>query len=491
MSDVYVYLPSDYMVGYIGPNPPRGANPRFARGHTITEMPALPTVAEAQSRLGEPYTLTARTGDQRWRALITPGVLPGNYIMVARPLSEVDSAVGQLIWTDGLVSLVALLILAMAGTAIVRKSLRPLVEIERTAGAIANGDLTRRVPQPEPEMEAPRTELGRLARAFNMMLGQIETAFRARAASEYAAREAAAAALASETRARGSEQRMRQFAADASHELRTPLTTIRGFAELYRQGAVTSAADTATLIRRIEDEATRMGLLVEDLLLLARLDRERPIAQSPVDLRIIGVEAVQAARAVAPDRSIDLEIASGTGDLVVLGDDARLRQVVSNLVSNALTHTPTDAAVTVRLRAEDGPLGVEDGRLGVVEVADTGQGLTQVQAERIFERFYRVDAARTRRADGKVGTGLGLAIVAALVAAQQGDVQVESSPGTGTTFRVRLPLIQPTAIETDGDEVETDQAGADEIGAGRVGADGVESERVEPAAIEAAPVTAS
>jgi two-component system, OmpR family, sensor kinase len=284
------------------------------------------------------------------------------------------------------------------------------------------------------------------------VLAQIEAAFTARAASETAARaaesvarDAAVAAQVSESRARRSEERMRQFVADASHELRTPLTTIRGFAELHRQGAAGSPEEADKLVRRIEDEASRMGLLVEDLLLLARLDQERPLDSAPVELRVIALEAVQAAQAVAPERTIELEVAEGAGSLVALGDDARLRQVVGNLVTNAITHTPPEASVTLRLRSEPGSISSSlpaphPQNLGVIEVSDTGQGLSPEQAERVFERFYRADAARTRRIDGSAGTGLGLAIVAALVAAHHGTVQVDSKPGRGTTFQVRLPL---------------------------------------------------
>jgi two-component system OmpR family sensor kinase len=280
-----------------------------------------------------------------------------------------------------------------------------------------------------------------LSRALNAMLAQIEMAFTARALSETAARsaesaarDAAAAARESEARALRSENRMRQFVADASHELRTPLTTIRGFAELYRQGAAASPEDAARLVRRIEDEAQRMGLLVEDLLLLARLDRERPLVLAPVELPVLAVDAVQAARATAPERRIELEVRDPADVLVAYGDDARLRQVVGNLMTNAITHTPPEAAVTLRLYAEPG-------NLAVLEVADTGPGLTPEQQERVFERFYRADAARTRRADTVTGTGLGLAIVAAIVAAHHGRVEVQSAPGEGTLFRVRLPLV--------------------------------------------------
>ncbi|MFC4021653.1 ATP-binding protein [Micromonospora sp. GCM10011542] len=436
-------LPSDYVVVLASPN--GVTQPRYDDFTLdLEQLPRFPSnVAGFVEREGEPLDAVSQDGRTRWRLYYA--AQPNNEVLaVGQPLTEVDLAVKRLVWIDLLVGGAVLIMLASVGAAIVRTSLKPLVEIERTAAAIAGGDLTRRVPDPE-EGQAERTsELGRLSRALNAMLTQIEAAFTARAASETAARsaestarDAAAAAQASEARARRSEERMRQFVADASHELRTPLTTIRGFAELYRQGAARAPEQTAGLLRRIEDEAARMGLLVEDLLLLARLDRERPLSLAPVELPVLASDAVQAARAVAPDRRITLDIEPGAGPLVVFADDARLRQVIGNLVTNALTHTPPDAAVTVRLRAEPG-------NLGVVEVADTGPGLSPEQAERVFERFYRADAARTRRADGNTGTGLGLAIVAALVTAHHGTVEVGETPGGGATFRVRLPLVPQT-----------------------------------------------
>lgn len=441
---IVVGLPSDYLVVLATPeviDKPRYDN-RFVKA---SQLPRLPTDYESfRQHLNEPYMAKAAADQRvRWRVLVTK--LPDNTLMaVAQNLVDVDEAVTRLIWVDALVGGAVLILLATIGAAIVRSSLGPLNEIERTAAAIAGGDLTRRVPDPEPGEEEPQTELGRLSRALNAMLAQIEAAFTARAASESAARaaesaarDAAFAAQASEARARRSEERMRQFVADASHELRTPLTTIRGFAELYRQGAASSPDDVARLVRRIEDEASRMGLLVEDLLLLARLDRERPVELAPVELPVLAADAVQAARAMAPERRIELEVVPGAGPLVVLGDDARLRQVIGNLMTNALTHTPPDASVTLRLHSIKRADGDDE---AVIEVVDTGQGLAPEQAERVFERFYRADAARTRRADGAAGSGLGLAIVAALVAAHNGTVEVDSSPGKGATFRVRLPL---------------------------------------------------
>ncbi|PWU52491.1 two-component sensor histidine kinase [Micromonospora globispora] len=409
------------------------------------DLPPFPRdLAGFRADEGEPFTVHSQDHRERWR-MIYRELPDGQVLAVGQHLTDVDLAVKRLVWVDLLVGGAVLIILASVGAAIVRTSLKPLVDIEQTAAAIAGGDLSRRVPDPEEGRPCPTSELGRLSRALNAMLTQIEAAFTARAASEAAARsaevsarDAAAAAQASEARARRSEERMRQFVADASHELRTPLTSIRGFAELYRQGAARDPEQTAGLLRRIEDEAARMGLLVEDLLLLARLDRERPLALGPVELPLLATDAVQAARAVAPDRRIELEIEPGAGNLVVHGDDARLRQVIGNLMTNALTHTPADASVTLRLRTEPG-------NLAVVEVADTGPGLTPEQAERVFERFYRADVARTRRAGGAISTGLGLAIVAALVAAHHGTVEVTETPGGGATFRVRLPLLPDVA----------------------------------------------
>ncbi|MEJ3743989.1 HAMP domain-containing sensor histidine kinase [Actinomycetes bacterium KLBMP 9797] len=443
-----VWLPDDYVVFYVGSYGVTESD--YAESLAVTELPDTPDdYAGFYAHLNKPYTAKAVDDPHmQWRILVS-GQSDGSLLAIGKSLESVDQVVARLIWVDILVGGGVLMLLAAVGAAIVRSSLRPLIEIERTAGAIARGDLSQRVPDPEPNDEEPETELGRLSRALNAMLAQIEQAFTARAMSEsaarsaeLAARDAAFAAQASEARARRSEERMRQFVADASHELRTPLTTIRGFAELYRQGAAGSPDDVGRLVRRIEDEASRMGLLVEDLLLLARLDRERPVELAPVELRVLAADAVQAARAMAPDRKIELETAPEAGPLVVLGDDGRLRQVLGNLVTNAIRHTPPDAAVTVRLAADP------DG-FAVIDVVDTGPGLTPEQAERVFERFYRADAARTRRAGDATSTGLGLAIVAALVAAHNGTVEVDSEPGKGATFRVRLPLAAATASEDD------------------------------------------
>jgi two-component system OmpR family sensor kinase len=404
-------LPSDYVV-YLPPG-------NYVLDPWIDEphRPAYsPGVAELKSSLGMFKTITANDGKHKWRMKVT-AFQNGEPFLIGSSLSEVDGLKERVFLTTIYGGAAVLIMAASLGTDLVRRSLRPLAMIEKTAGAIAGGDLTRRVPDPEEGHPDPKTEVGSLSRSLNTMLTQIEHAFTAQAASE---------------------TKMRQFVADASHELRTPLTTIRGFAELYRQGAVVSPEDTAALVKRIEDEARRMGMLVEDLLLLVRMEQERPVHALPVELRVLAIEAVQAARVMAPDREISLSVDHESGELVVLGDDARLRQVIGNLMGNAIAHTPQGTPIDVRLRRE--------GEEAVLEVADHGPGLDEKQQERVFERFYRADAVRTRRADGHVSTGLGLAIVAALVSAHSGTVEVESTPGEGATFRVRLP------IDTNADE---------------------------------------
>jgi two-component system, OmpR family, sensor kinase len=450
-----IVVPADVMVAQVsvsGVGPP----PTYDTDHlTAADLPPLIKGADAvNDHLDNAFTAVSSDG-KYWRMLVTDSP-NGTVIQVAQRMSGIDLAITHLIWVDVLVGAGVLIALAAVGAAVVRQTLIPLRDIEQTAGRIAAGDLTQRVPDPEPGEEEPQTEVGRLSKSLNVMLAQIEAAFTARALSETAARaaeatardaaeaaraaeatarDAAEAARSSESRAVRSEEKMRQFVADASHELRTPLTSIRGFAELYRQGAVRDPADVARLVRRIEDEAARMGLLVEDLLLLARLDRERPLTLAPVELPVLAMDAVQAARAMAPDRTIELDIKDKPEDLVAYGDDGRLRQVIGNLMTNAIVHTPPDAAVTLRLYAEPG-------HRAVIEVADTGQGLSPEQREHVFERFYRADEARTRHTEREAtGTGLGLAIVAAIVRAHQGTVDVLSEPGRGATFRVTLPAV--------------------------------------------------
>ena len=370
-----------------------------------SDGPRLPEPGRVPLR--RPFTVSSVDGDRRWRVLAVRREQNG-VAMLARDLSDETSTVNRLVFLEVVIGLSVLGVLGGLGYVVVRRSLRPLVAVQGTAFAIASGDLSQRVPESD-----PRTEVGGVAASLNAMLQQIETAFRERERSEAAARR--------------SEQRMRQFVADASHELRTPLTSIRGFAELYRQGAA-GPKDVPRLMRRIEDEGARMGLLVDDLLLLARLDEERPLANERVDLVRLAADAVHDAHAVDPDRQVRLD-AGDAGAVEVAGDEARLRQVLGNLVGNALKYTPAGTPVEVRLRAADGH--------AVVDVVDHGPGLSGEERARVFERFYRADQARTH-ADG--GTGLGLAIVAAITNAHRGSVSVADTPGGGATFTVRLPL---------------------------------------------------
>jgi two-component system OmpR family sensor kinase len=371
--------------------------------------PALPTLTldQVMARGPHPFTVKDSSGGADWRVIAIPRRNGRSTAMVAQSLADMDLTVQRLVGVQIAVGVILLVLLAGAGSYVVRRSLRGLEDVEHTAVAIAGGDLSRRVPDRD-----PRTEVGRLSGALNQMLGQIETAFAQRTASEASARK--------------SEERMRRFVADASHELRTPLTSIRGFAELARQRG--GELDPAEM-RRIEDEAKRMGLLVDDLLLLARLDQQRPLAQQPVDLLELAGDAVQDAQAVQPERPVRLEMLAGSQAPVVTGDETRLRQVFGNLISNALHHTPATAPVTVAVGTAD--------HTAVFAVRDSGPGLSDDQKARVFERFYRADSARTRSTGG---AGLGLSIVSALVAAHHGTVDVSDSPGGGTTFTVRLPL---------------------------------------------------
>ena len=418
----------------------------------IIPGPAIQTDPDwVASLAGRTTTVPAESGGGHWRLTAFPTQFTNNAtgqtttgtIIVGADVSSIYRTLDGLALIDLIVSAVVLVALAIVGIAIVRTSLRPLTDIELTAGAIAAGDLSQRVPDRD-----PRTEVGRLGRSLNAMLAQVEAAFHAREKSEASARR--------------SEEKMRQFVADASHELRTPLTAIRGYAEYYRQrgGAGNGARHAAPansepvqaesgrltepdidrIMQRVEQESTRMGVLVEDMLLLARLDQQRPIERRPVDLLTLAADAVQDARMIAPRRKIELTVGRGAAFLV-LGDEARLRQVITNLMSNALSHTPDGTPIDVRILTH-GP----DGRLPVpsvtIEVDDHGPGLSKEQAERVFERFYRADQARGRKTGG---AGLGLAIVAALVDAHDGAVGVDTAPGSGAMFWITLPLAAEAA----------------------------------------------
>jgi len=303
-----------------------------------------------------------------------------------------------------LVTAAVLVALAMLGLWVVRIGLRPLDAIGSTAAAIAGGDLSRRVDRSE-----SHTEVGRLGLALNSMLGQIESAFRAKDASE---------------------RKLRRFVADASHELRTPLAAVRAYAELFTRGADRRPNDLARAMQGITRESERMSLLVDDLLLLARLDEGRPLERQHVQLQELVGEAVDTARAVDPERPIDVELERAA----VLGDHDRLRQIVDNLLGNARAHTPPGAPVRVRVRGDNGS--------ALIEVEDSGPGLGTDDVERVFERFYRSDSSRSRDSGG---VGLGLSIVAAVARAHGGSVVAASEAGRGATFRITLPLASSPA----------------------------------------------
>ncbi|MCL2092371.1 MAG: HAMP domain-containing histidine kinase [Micrococcales bacterium] len=380
----------------------------------VPNLPRL-TADEAQATGQQPFTVTAEGSSATWRAVAYPLQVAqqAGSVVVALPLGDVEQTTRQttvvLLGSGAAIVLVG----ALAGGLAVRRSLRPLRQIEATAAAIAAGDLSQRVPT------APlSTEVGRLGAALNGMLAQIEQAFADRSASE---------------------ARMRRFVADASHELRTPLAAVRGYAELYRTGGPT-ALDAREALARVEESANRMAVLVEDLLTLARLDdgpsQGRPTVREPVDLVVIAGDALSDLHALDPTRTVGLVGLTGqVAPCLVLGDEHQLRQVLTNLVGNVARHTPAGSPVELAVGHDYGA-GPAPG-LGIVEVRDHGPGIPPEHAAQVFERFYRVDPSRTRDSGG---AGLGLAIVAAVVAAHHGDVAVAATPDGGTTVRVRLPL---------------------------------------------------
>jgi two-component system OmpR family sensor kinase len=386
------------------------AKKSFTFGTTAVPLPALPTTLprkQAPASGPDLFIVGSVGGSTRYRVLVDDQVpiRVGNQqetgtLIVGIPLTDVDDTLSRLRLIEGIVSGAVLLALGFFSWWLVRRGLRPLERMGETAGAIAAGDLTRRV---EPATE--RTEIGRLGLALNSMLAQIEAAFEER---------------------RASEERLRRFVADASHELRTPLTSIRGYSELFRRGAGVRPEDLAKSMQRIEAEASRMGVLVDDLLLLARLDQGRPLEREPVDLAKVVTEAVEGARTIDPGRPIDLHVA---GTPIVVGDEGRLRQVLDNLLDNTRVHTPQGTPVRVGVATDHDHV--------VLSVSDDGPGISSEVAERAFERFYRGDPARSR---GTGGAGLGLSIVTAIVEAHGGSVTALSPDGAGAVFEVRLPI---------------------------------------------------
>ncbi|GLY40125.1 two-component sensor histidine kinase [Amycolatopsis sp. NBRC 101858] len=376
-------------------------------GATLPPFDALRTVPTD----GTAVDLNAADGSERWRAVARPAVRWGGTVVSAAPLADTDATLTQLRVSSLITGAGLLVVLTAAGWFALGRGLRPLRRIEHTAAAIAGGDLTRRVPVLAP----PGTEIGHLSASLNTMLGQLEGAFADRAASE---------------------ARMRTFVADVSHELRTPLFGIKGSTELYRMGALPEASDVDDAMHRIDREATRLTALTEDLLLLAQLDEapEDQLDRAPMDLRTLAVDARHDLRTLDPSRTVSLTGPGGLGPpgpAPVDGDEARLRQVVTNLVGNAAAHTPPGTPVRIGV-------GTADGR-AVLEVADDGPGMTAEQADKVFNRFYRADRSRTRT--GGADAGLGLSIARSLARAHGGDVELATVLGEGARFRLALPLL--------------------------------------------------
>ncbi len=396
-------LPEDTIVERVSPNGTVVQAKRLAFAPTTSKaLPVIPTtLPSANERTPAISTLAGTGGVVQYRAAIwQEDLFQGDTVVLAIPLIDVASTLNQVLQVELFITIGVVAAMAILALLIIRISLRPLQKMGAVAQDIAAGDLSRRV-----EPANSKSEIGRLGLALNGMLSQIESAFAERTASN---------------------RRLRRFVADASHELRTPLTSIRGYSEMLRRGAAESPADADLARRRIEEESIRMTGLVDDMLVLARLDQGRPLDQEPVDLQAIATDAVADARVVAPQREIKL---TSSGTVVVNGDDTRLRQVLANLVRNAIVHTPVQTPIDVTLSTEDS--------IAKLSVADHGPGLNAEEIDRIFEPFYRADPSRSRDSGG---AGLGLSIVSAVVTAHGGHVKVRETEGGGATFEVALPL---------------------------------------------------
>ena len=356
--------------------------------------------ATALKTESEPFTIKAKGPDFRAIAVVLPTT--GDTLVVAQSLQAVERTKHQLIVLFLIVGLIVLLMIAVAARYVIQIGMRPLENVEKTAEQIASGDLSARLPDAKPS-----TEVGRLVGSLNTMLSRIEESFAARSESE---------------------GRLRRFVADASHELRTPLTAIRGFAELHRQGAVAGESDTKELIARIERESLRMSALVEDLLVLARMDQGPKMEIKPVNLSEVVTDAVESARAAGPGHLITLDAGQ---EIYALGDENRIHQVVANLLANARIHTPVGTQIKVSIKNSEKEIQVI--------VSDNGPGLSDENREKIFERFYRVDPSRQRT--GVEGSGLGLSIVDAVMRSHGGHVSVDSKVGEGATFTLHFPLL--------------------------------------------------
>lgn len=376
-----------------------------------TSTPHIPSSWLAQKSASY-RRVSATSGSSQWLAYLGPRATSGYRVVVAVPTGAVTRALHRLVVIEAIGGASLLLVLSVGAGLVLRRGLSPIEVMASTARRITSGELSQRV-----EGVPHGTEVGQLASAFNTMLDEIQAAFSQRDATE---------------------DRLRQFLADASHELRTPLTSIQGFAELSRLGTDKPHVDQATILRRIEEEAARMRVLVEDLLLLARLDQVRAGERKPVDLAVLAADACSDAVAADPHRPVTLDAAA---PVVVLGDRDHLRQALANLVSNALKHTPEGSALEVGARLDQGQ--------AVLAVRDHGAGLDAGALEHAFERFWRRDSARSG-----TGAGLGLSIVAAVATEHGGRVTAANAPGGGAVFILRLPL----ALEGERLEAQAQQA---------------------------------
>lgn len=364
---------------------------------------SVPDIAAAvRAANGEPGTVTinAVDGSSRYRALVIPDPSGSSWLVAAQPLAEIDAALDRLVRTLWMAGGIIAVVLGLAFFWVHRLGLRPIARVTAIAEAMAGGDRSRRV-----DVTDERTEAGKLGHAFNVMLDERDAG----------------------------EARLRQFVADASHELRTPLTSVRGYLELYRQGAFRNPEQLDDVVRRLSAEATRMHQLVEDLLALASLDEDRPLRIEAVDVGQILRDAARDVQAVQPARTIMVNL-PGEGP-IVMGDAALLTQLVGILVVNALVHTPVTAPVTLAASRTGGE--------AVITVADQGPGLDPAAAERVFDRFWRGEASRVRTtgAARSGSTGLGLAIARSITDAHGGTIALETAPGQGCTFTIRLPPI--------------------------------------------------
>ncbi|MBK0332553.1 HAMP domain-containing histidine kinase [Brachybacterium sp. MASK1Z-5] len=392
------------------------------------------TVAQVKQQGGQPFTMIDTDGN-RWRvrAMVNTGTAGGS-VFVALPLDSVDRTMREMALVIVLVGTFVVLVGMGAGGYMAHRALEPLRDVEEVASQIVAGDLSRRVPVTDTSQE-----VNALAVSLNEMLVRLEQSFIAQADSE--------------EKATASEARMRRFVGDASHELRTPLAAIRGFGELYRMGALSGEENVASAMRRIEDEARRMGSLVENLLRLARLDENPEMDLEPLDVTDAVFDVAQDLRALDPTRQVMVVSLSGTPLSVsphipvgVQGDEPSLRQVLLNLVGNTNRHTPKGSPVEIAV-------GREDGGTVAIEVRDHGEGISEDQREKVFERFYRTDVSRQRSAAQGGGAGLGLSIAATIVQQHHGSIRVLETPGGGATFRVELQAADLTADQV----VEPDQ----------------------------------